>query len=80
MCSKCIFKILDSHCGFCSSILDVYFPYLFKINQINLLAALRKHKKNVKTIQKISNIHIVSKWALFPAAVTTVTQVFQNSD
>ena len=36
MCSKCIFGILARHCGFCSGILDVYFPYLFKINQINL--------------------------------------------
>ena len=36
MCSKCIFGNLASHCGFCTSILDVYFPLSFEINQINI--------------------------------------------
>ena len=66
MCSKCIFGILASHCGFYSSILDVYFPYSFKINQINIFdlnielimeTVLRKHKVNDKTFQKIPNTH-----------------------
>ena len=67
MCSKCIFGILASHCGFCSGILDVYFPYLFKINQINLFDLNIELKMetgrgcSVKTQNKRQNIPKNSK-------------------